>query len=355
MSRTRHSGSFLLRAISALLLVAGIPFPRTVAIDPAATPGRSPRSSVRTGLASRQRAVSYQLAGELIEPGFTLGTRAVEEKDGYAYLLTRDGNLYVYELGNLVNRTEFASLRVPVKSLVLENGSGLLRNGSYLYAYGSRGLDVIDVREPDSPVVLGSDRSLVLFNLSKNGEFLVASGSEAVGLYRVSDPANPEPVTVYPKTGSIFFSAVQAGKTLYAAVMDGTTLSSTGIQVIDISDVTRPTLVTTLNNPAVAFHLRILGDYLVAAGSSNLSLWRVGPTEPSLQDKQSAAGQVCAVDDQNMILNGQVFHIEDGHLERDQVFRPNGRQGDGFPYGGAVSQHFVLLAQSNRVLILRKT
>jgi len=51
----------------------------------------------------------YEPTGEIVVPATDKWVRAVEEKDGYAYILTRDGYLYTYDVSDLLTQQSFTT------------------------------------------------------------------------------------------------------------------------------------------------------------------------------------------------------------------------------------------------------
>src|SRR4030042_914651 len=108
----------------------------------------------------------YEPVGEVVLPtGDVNVPRAVEEKDGYVYLLAREGILYTYDISDLPLQQSFTTYNTPVykQTSYNGNGNGLLRHGNYLYVFGRNGLETIDVQNPAMPAPLGLKNDLNIY------------------------------------------------------------------------------------------------------------------------------------------------------------------------------------------------
>jgi hypothetical protein len=122
----------------------------------------------------------YEPVAEVVVPTAMLTPRAVEEKDGYVYLLAREGILYTYDISDLPLQESFTTYNTPVhkQALYSGNGSGLLRHGNYFYAFGRNGLDTIDVQDPCLPAPLSLNNDLNIYNMVRYENYLIAAGRE---------------------------------------------------------------------------------------------------------------------------------------------------------------------------------
>ena len=118
---------------------------------------------------------SYNVVGSLIVPDEQL-IRGVEATDGFAFVLTRKGALYTYDLSSLSGDQSITEYNSPVSKLQLQNGNGLLRNGDYLYVYGNAGIQVVDIQQPDEPVLKVSQKDMRLYNALLSDQYLVLLG-----------------------------------------------------------------------------------------------------------------------------------------------------------------------------------
>lgn len=298
----------------------------------------------------------YEPIGEIVVPAADKYVRAVEEKDGYAYVLTRDGYLYTYDVSGLSTQQFFTTYDTPIHTQTLSNGNGLLRNGNYIYAFGYNGLEIIDVQNPSTPSPIGSRDDLTIYNLIQHDNYLVATGLEKVAVYSIDAPSSPTWLSdLYIGQGERVWSAAVYSDTLYT--YEWTTnwqgVYTDTLSVIDFSDPAHLSALSVMDRDDSAYHLRVVDNQMIECATSHIGLWNLDtPTSPVFQTSQPASARVCAQDGDNIITNGTVFRPKSNVLETVTAFTPGGGQGDGFPYGSTVNSAFVFLAQSKRVLIL---
>ena len=281
--------------------------------------------------------------------------RAVAEKDNFAYVLTREGGLYTFNISDLAVQSASAVYAAPMSEIAVAGGaSALLRNSDALYVAASSGLVVLDVSAPGRPTQVGVWSGFVAYNLSQSEHLLVACGKGQVGLYSVETPLSPQFLAVIEVPADrLVFSAAIVGHTLYVSELSTGTPAAFALRILDISDPTNPTLVKVIDRPNAAYQLRGIGQSLVEATSKSISLWDVStPTDPLLTSTQAATARLCAVDGENLVVSGGVFRIQDGQLEPVADFTPLGGTRDGWPYGSAVTPQWVFLAYSEGVQIL---
>ncbi len=297
------------------------------------------------------------IAEVVLPPGDANVPRAVEEKEGYVYLLAREGILYTYDLSDLPLRTSFTTYSVPVYQQTCDgNGSGVLRHGDYLYAFGGGGIQTIDVRDPNRPVLLGLRSDLNIYNLVRHESYLLAAGAERLVVYSIAEPSNPTLVSelnLGPE--QLVWSAAGYGRTLYAchwwSDWQGTYVDT--LSIIDFSDPAHLTVLKALKRDDEAYHLRVMGNRLLECTSNQVGLWDLtAPANPVLLTSQVAGARVAALSGDHLVTNGAVFRPDGNDLQVVASFKAGGNQGDGSPYGSAANDSFVFIAQSKRVLIL---
>lgn len=300
----------------------------------------------------------YQPIGEIIMPSDDIyDVRGVEEKDGYVYVLTREGYFYTYNVSNLPIRTSFTTYDLPVSTLRLSNGNGLLRNGNYLYAFGYGGLTVLSLQNPASPSVVMSRDDFTVYNLIQYNDYLIAPGYQRVGVYAISNPADPILLSSYYAANRYFFSAAVYNNTLYTSdfeMFPGPTYAY-GFRVFDFSDPSALAIVRFISRDSAAYHLRVVGDALIECDTSFVGIWDLAnPTNPTFLMSQFAQARACALDYRNnLVTNGKVFRLDGNTLENIANFTPEYGQVSGFPHGAVVTSDFVFIAQSPRVLIIK--
>jgi hypothetical protein len=316
-----------------------------------------------TAAASAQQ---YRPVGEVLEPdGSQFTVRAVAVSGSYLYLLERDGGLHTYDLSSLSDTGTFQSFATPIKTLELQNGQGLIRSGNYLYVFGFGGIVILDVEDPGDPVVINSVFNNSITNMVLHDDMLVGGGSSVL-MYSLADPTAPSFVGSYGLgSGNRLFSVAvyeSSSDYLYVGQTNFTDPDSKGLRILDVTD---PGSISNVDfvPDGVSYHLRVIGDRLVATGATQgiggsfgfIKLWSLAdPGAPLLLDEEAAPERVCAVDRTVIVTNGMAHAVREDSLEAVQQFSPEGEQTDGFPYGSAVDDRFVYLGQSSRILILEK-
>ena len=300
----------------------------------------------------------YEPVGEVVlPPGDANVPRGVEEKDGYIYLVAREGILYTYDLRDLPLRTAFATYNTPAdKQDCRGNGNGVLRHGNYLYVFGRNGIQTVDVQDPNRPALLGLKNDLNIYNLVRHENYLIAAGRGKVAIYSIAEPSDPNLLSELDLgPGQLVWSAVGYGRTLYVCNwttdwQDSVTIT---LSVIDFSDPAKLSVLNAISRDDQAYHLRVIGAQLLECTSNQVGLWDLTtPANPVFLTAQVTGGRVAAVKGDHLITNGAVLRPNGNELQIVATFKPGDSQRDGFPYGSATNASFVFLAQSTRVLIL---
>ncbi|MEN6425561.1 MAG: hypothetical protein ABFE13_09375 [Phycisphaerales bacterium] len=299
----------------------------------------------------------YEPVAEVVLPPSDVNVpRGVAEKDGYMYLLAREGILYTYELTDLPLRTSFATFDAPIRKLTLYNGNGVLRHGDYLYAFGRSGIETIGVHEPNTPVLLGLRSDLNIYNLVRHENYLIAAGKERLVIYSIAEPWNPTLLSdLNLGQDELVWSAVGYGQTLYACHYwsDWQSTYVHTLSVIDFSNPASLSVLNAVNRDDLAYHLRVVGNRLLECTSDQVGLWDLtAPANPVLLTSQQAGGRVAAQNGEHIVTNGAVFRPNGDELQLIATFKPGDSQHDGSPHGSAANASFVFIAQSKRVLIL---
>ena len=301
----------------------------------------------------------YEPVAEVVLPiGDANAPRAVEEKDGYVYLLAREGILYTYDISDLPLQQSFATYNTPVykQTLYSGNGNGLLRHGNYLYVFGRNGLDTIDVQDPCLPAPLDLKNDLNIYNMVRHENYLIAAGQQRIAVYSIDEPSNPTFLSdLNMGEGQLVWSAVAYGSTLYACnwTSDWQGSYTNSLSVIDFSNPASLSVLNTISRDDQAYHLRVVNNQLVECTSNQVGLWDLTmPANPVLLTSKQAGGRVCTLDGDNIVTNGTVLRPNGNELQIVATFTSGGSQRDGSPYGSAVNASFVFIAQSARILIL---
>jgi hypothetical protein len=301
----------------------------------------------------------YEPVAEVVIPtGDVNVPRAVEEKDGYVYLLAREGILYTYDVSNLPRQEAFTTYNTPVNRHVLYsgNGNGLLRHGDYLYVFGRNGLDTIDVQDPCLPAPLSWSADLNIYNMVRHENYLIAAGQGKIAVYSIDEPSNPTLLSdLNMGEEQLVWSAAAYGSTLYVCnwTSDWQGSYTNSLSVIDFSNPASLSVLNTISRDDQAYHLRVVGNQLLECTGNQIGLWDLTtPANPVFLTSKQAGARVAALDGDNIVTNGTVFRPDGNDLEIVATFTPGGSQRDGFPYGSAANDSFVFIAQHKRILVL---
>lgn len=180
---------------------------------------------------------------------------AVATADGYAYVASATNGLIIVDVSDPTHPQTAAQLDLSCEILDVEI------SGGYAYLAGNRialdsfqGLCVIDVRDPRQPLLVGS------CDVDNPGELVVTGkiayvtkGLTGVDFIRITNPALPARVGGYESLGFAKSVAVTPGYLYLAA-------QYTGLEVVDVSTITRPALVGTYRTTDVA-EVAVSGAY----------------------------------------------------------------------------------------------
>ena len=249
----------------------------------------TPASSAASGSAPANAAAweLYEPVGEVVlPPGDANVPRAVEEKDGYVYLLAREGILYTYDISDLPLRQSFTTYNAPVHKLTVYSGDGVLRYENYLYAFGGNGIQTIDVHEPNRPALLGSRSDLRIYNLVRHENYLIAAGRDRIAVYSIAEPSDPNLLSeLNLGEEQLVWSAAVYGRTLYACnwTSDWQDSYTYTLSVIDFSNPAQLSVLNAISRDDAAYHLRVIGNRLLECTSNQVGLWDANHTgEPRL-------------------------------------------------------------------------
>jgi hypothetical protein len=149
------------------------------------------------------------------------------------------------------------------------SAEGVAVSGSHAYvADGDSGLQVVDVIDPQSPVIAGSvDTPDYAYGVAVSGSYaFVADGNSGLQVVDVTDPQSPVIAGSVDTPGEAHDVAVSGS---YAYVADW----NSGLQVIDISDPQSPVIVGSVDTPNRAYGVAVSGSYAyVADGNSGLQV-----------------------------------------------------------------------------------
>ncbi|MDB9535207.1 DUF4347 domain-containing protein [Dolichospermum planctonicum CS-1226] len=174
--------------------------------------------------------------------------------------------------------------------------------GNYAYAVGDT-LDIIDITDRAKPVVKGSYKISNGQGVQVVGNYAYVADSSS-GL-QIIDISNPTALTLkgnYDTSGSAYDVQIVGN---YAYVADG----ASGLQIIDISNPTAPTLKGNYNTSGSANGVQVVGNYAyVADGASGLQIIDISnPTTPTLKGNYDTSGLALGVQ-----VVGNYAYVADG-------------------------------------------
>jgi hypothetical protein len=228
----------------------------------------------------------------------------------YLYAAGWHGGLQIIDISNLATPVPVGGYNpnadLPYPQATADN---VAVSGHHAYVVfgqsaGRRGLHVVDVSDPHTPVGRGS-----LYTSTACVDVTVVGGTafvaaEATGLLiaDVTNPAAPVPMGSFNTSGTARGVAV-AGE--FAYVADG----SAGLQVIDIGNASAPVRVGGFNTGGEAYDVAIAGEHAyVADGVSGLQVIDVSdPAAPVRVGGFDTPGEAMGV-----IVSGRYAYIADG-------------------------------------------
>ncbi|MBN2550239.1 MAG: protein kinase [Anaerolineales bacterium] len=309
---------------------------------------------------------SYTAIGSLIIPDNEL-LRGVAYQDGYAYVVSRKGVLYLFDLSGLAVGQDFTSYDQPVNQITLQSGNGLLRNGDFLYVYGNSGIQTLDIQDPANPVLKSTQKGLIIYGLYQTGDTLVATGDREIFIYDISDPVNPKSLSKYRgDAGATYFTSIAYEGLLYVTEFLNLENKTRGrMAFFEFSD---PASMSTamkmegrIDTQEIAYHMFIEQGMMIRCTTNDVELWDLSRADaPAFKTSERAQARVCAYDRGNIITNGDIYAFANNRLTPLNTFDAAVECSDAqvcslkeaFPYGSLVAPPYVFLTQAGRVLIL---
>jgi len=146
---------------------------------------------------------------------------------------------------------------------------GVAIAGDYAFlSDGMSGLQVVDISDPDSPVIVGSaDTPGFALNVAVDGDFaFVADGAMGLQVIDISAPEFPVIVGSLDTPGSATAVAVDGG---FAHVADG----SAGLLVVDVSVPESPVVAGSVSAPGFSAEITLSGNHcFLACGVEGLNV-----------------------------------------------------------------------------------
>jgi hypothetical protein len=172
-----------------------------------------------------------------------------------------------------VSPTALSSIAIPGYA----NNVDVAGNCAYVAA-GSTGLQIVDVKNPVVPRIVGSrDTTGTAIDVRIVGDLAyMADGESGLVIFDISNPVAPTIIGSLDTPG-IAQDLVVSGARLFIA--DG----ESGLQIIDVSNPTAPTLLGTVDTPGTAKGVSVSGNYgLVGDGSALQVIDLTDPNAPQI-------------------------------------------------------------------------
>ncbi len=247
--------------------------------------------------------------------GGTISDIAVEGT--YAYIGEGE-NLVVLDVSDATNPNAVARLPLPdtVNSLVAQNGK------VYIASYA--GLHIVDVSTPTNPVLLGgyTDISTIYDVRVANslayfiGRYYDSTTQETtyiLGILNVSDPTAIAMQSNVAITGGQLDSLEIANTNAYVTYYDYDS-STGGLQIIDISDATSPTLQGNVTQSFSLGGMQIVGNYAYVSGGNKGDIQVINVSDPQNPVVEGSKGWLsCGAAFELFIVNDFAY-VPDGNF-----------------------------------------
>ncbi|GAA6622056.1 DUF4347 domain-containing protein [Scytonema sp. NUACC26] len=199
-------------------------------------------------------------------------------KDNYAYVAGGISGLQIFDIGD--------STKLTVKGKY-QNAKGSIKNvtvkGNYAYVLSESSListlQIIDITNPDSPVLKGSyNTSSTAFEVKVEGNYAyIAGGYSGMQIIDVSDVTKPTFKGSFDTSYNVFGVSL-VGNLVYIA--DG----NMGVQVLDVSNPVDPKSVGTYQTTGMAKGVFVVNNQAyIAGGSTGLEIL-LNNTPPTATD-----------------------------------------------------------------------
>lgn len=234
---------------------------------------------------------------------------------------TKSGVTYCVVSGTSLNIVDVTNPVTPslVSTLSLAGyGEGLDISGDYVYvAVGGSGMEVINISDPANPssvAVVAGAGSGYAEGINVSSPYAYLGNGANVSIFDINNPASPALLSSYENSGGDWIQdAMPISNYLYVCVW------GTGIDVLDLSNISSPSYVTTFANPTNA-DIMFDGNYgYIASRDHGLTVMDVSsPGSPTLVNTFGTDGSLRKVSfgaitiDQQ--IKGHIFSAEVSQL-----------------------------------------
>jgi len=239
-----------------------------------------------------------QIIGSVDTPG---NASKIIIQNNTAYLTDWESGLQIVNISNPSTPTITGALDTPGRSY------GITVKDSKAYvADFEGGLQIINVSTPSAPWLMGSlDTGGYAITVAITGNTAyVACGNDGLKIVNISDPANPELIrsinTITP------FEVEIVENTAY--VSDGSGIADT-LQILDVTDPANPVVIASLNVPWAA-GITVAGErvYMIDTSGGIQVVDVSNPSHPTLigfVDTSAYANDVVIIDNKAYVANGK--------------------------------------------------
>lgn len=209
------------------------------------------------------------IVGETITPG---EVRQVAVDGDRAVIL--DNSLGVFTVDVADPAQPSIQGRTSAISGAVEHADDVALFGSYAYVIQDGNVRVMDMTNPDAPVVgnlvttPGMAQSLAIHN----GHLLVADGVAGFHIYPLKHPASPQSIGTFATAPDEAKKVLAEGQTVY--------LVANGLRVVDITYPNTPTQIGYYKPSGLIFDMALAGHRLYLNGKFN-GIWTVNVSAPA--------------------------------------------------------------------------
>ena len=300
--------------------------------------------------------------------------RSVAIKPPWAYVLDRDGSLFVFPIPGKAQSVEQSPTTI-VKNA--GDGNDLKVVGQVLLCTRDGAIEAYSLKIPGKPARLGlfgpdGKHAYRSQSLAIEGKRAFLLGRDAILAYDLSDPKRPKYVSVL-RTGRFGWTGCVSGRYLYVGEIHVERGDRQGIAVYDVADLrnVRPAGFTPTR--IAPYHLFALPGNCLLASQDDDSRFRISlgttvdgnaalfslskPAQPVLLKEFAKCGGRTAALLQSeggpfLICNGGVFAVARG-MKQCSSIDLDGSTLDGLPYHGDDSGPFAALAMDRNVVVVR--
>ncbi len=166
----------------------------------------------------------------------SMGIQAMAGREGYVYAAPSDSSLGL----QIIDATALAPTEYLDDVVIANQGTDMKYSGGRIYvAQDWQGFEVFDAGALPSLVDIGGSNAAPVVALDVAGDLLYAVGSDSLAIIDVGDPATPVLLGTEVIVGAWPLDVVTLGERAYLAD------NNTGVHVIDVTDPTDPELLGT--------------------------------------------------------------------------------------------------------------